>query len=352
MKKLGLFITSAFLLAACGGQQPSPVSEESSKPVESSQIIESSDVISEQSEESEPVESSDEKLSSDEVIESSDEIVESSEEVEPMTPEEAINAVAGCWGAQPVVVEEGVFGAFGAFPADDYPAETMKQYVTYAFTPDEFELVVDWEFEDDVWECFYLNEVDTALEYYVYEKTIYLDGEGMIHYDEDSEFSPVLATFIEVYSYTYVEPEIEPLVINVENLLGYVGSNIVYGDGEVLIDDITFSYIECAAYGNGIQMRTKNGKSSTIMNVDELLLPLKSIDIKLNDGKQVYDNEHALTFTFGAVAEDLGNEVTLDTVADQLEYTVMVPEEVEAYFFKLQHSFNYSLYVDSITLNF
>lgn len=366
MKKLGLFITSAFLLAACGAQQPAVVSSKESKPEETSQIAESSEQLESAIESSEEevisseegissedeVISSDEIISSDEVISSEEAIISSDEKAEPMLPEEAINAIAYYWGGQAIEVEEGVFGAFGAFDVTQAPVESLKQYIENVFTPEEFVMIEDWAFKDNVWGCFYMNEVDTVLEYYVYEQTVYLDEQGMIHEENSDGFTSVDASFIEVYGYTYVEPEVEPLVINVNNLLGYVDTNIPYGDGEVMIGDFTFNFIECAAYGNGIQMRTKNGKSSAIMNADEFILPVKSIDIKLNDGKQVYDNEHALTFYFGEDAEALGNAVALDTIADQLDYTIVVPEDVNAYFFKLEHSFNYSLYVDSITLNF
>lgn len=143
---------------------------------------------------------------------------------------------------------------------------------------------------------------------------------------------------------------IDPIALTDAALMGYAGTNMSYGDGEGTVGNIKFGFIECGAYGNGIQMRTKNGKSSTIWNKDALPGALKQIKITLNADKQVYANKHALTFHFGATA-DLGTSVTWDTVADQKSYTIDVNAE-DAIYFKLVHSITYSLYVDSVELIF
>ena len=145
-------------------------------------------------------------------------------------------------------------------------------------------------------------------------------------------------------------PAIDPIALTDAALMGYAGTNMSYGDGEGTVGNIKFGFIECGAYGNGIQMRTKNGKSSTIWNKDALPGALKQIKITLNADKQVYANEHALTFHFGATA-DLGTSITWDTVADQKSYTIDVNAE-GAIYFKLVHSITYSLYVDSVELVF
>ena len=147
------------------------------------------------------------------------------------------------------------------------------------------------------------------------------------------------------------EPAIDPIVLTAADLMGYSGSNISYKDGEGTISGVKFNYVECGAYGNGIQMRTKNGKSSTIYNVDALPGAVKSVKISLNSGKTVYDNEHALTFSFGATAECADKSITWDTVKDTLSYEFEVGAENCTYF-KLVHSITYSLYVDAIELIF
>lgn len=147
------------------------------------------------------------------------------------------------------------------------------------------------------------------------------------------------------------EPALDPIVLTAADLMGYSGTNIAYKDGEGEVGGVKFNYIECGAYGNGIQMRTKNGKSSTIYNVDALPGAVKSVKISLNSGKKVYANEHALTFSFGSTAECADKSITWDTVADTLSYEFEVGTENCTYF-KLVHSITYSLYVDAIELIF
>jgi hypothetical protein len=147
------------------------------------------------------------------------------------------------------------------------------------------------------------------------------------------------------------EPTVDPIALTAADLMGYSGTNIAYKNGEGTIGGIKFNYVECGAYGNGIQMRTKNGKSSTIYNVDALPGAVKIVKINLNKDKTVYDNEHALTFSFGSTAECADKSITWDTVKDTLAYEFNVGAEGCVYF-KLVHSITYSLYVDSIELIF
>ena len=146
-------------------------------------------------------------------------------------------------------------------------------------------------------------------------------------------------------------PSIDPIELTAANLIGYAGTNIAYGDGSNTVGGVKFNFVECGAYGNGIQMRTKNGKSSTILNENALPGAIKQVKIKLNDGKQVYANEHALTLSFGDSAACDKGSLTWDTVADQKSYTIDV-SFANCNYIKVVHSITYSLYVDSIELVF
>lgn len=146
-------------------------------------------------------------------------------------------------------------------------------------------------------------------------------------------------------------PSVDPITLTDANLLGYAGTNLSYGDGNATVNEVKFVWVEIGAYGNGLQMRTKNGKSSTIYNEDALPGALKSIKITLDSGKQVYANEHALTFSFGDSAACNKKTITWDTVADQKTYELDVGAEGCNYF-KLVHSITYTLYVASIELVF
>lgn len=122
-----------------------------------------------------------------------------------LSPEEAITAVASCWGGSSQEVQSGVFGAYGAFPASSYSVDDMKGFVSSLFVPEGFELVSDWAVaEDGTNSCMYANAVLTVLEFYVYAETLYVDASGRI-VDEGTEgATAVEATCIEVYGYTFV----------------------------------------------------------------------------------------------------------------------------------------------------
>ena len=142
---------------------------------------------------------------------------------------------------------------------------------------------------------------------------------------------------------------VDPIKLTAANLLGYADSNIAYKDGESTVGGKKFSFVECAAYGNGIQMRTKNGKSSAIKNEDAFDVDVKKVNIVLNADKKVYANEHALVFTFNKESET-PTVINWDTEADKYEYSFNVSGAAKT--FELVHSITYSLYVDSIELIF
>lgn len=137
------------------------------------------------------------------------------------------------------------------------------------------------------------------------------------------------------------------------SLLGYSGITVTYGDGEVTINEVTFGYQEMSCYGNGLQMRheskSKNNKSSSFWNSAALPGAIDSIDIIFNAGKNTYDNEKALKFSFGATSE-LGTDVYLNTVAGEKSYNVAAPGN--ATYLKMTINLAYSFYVDSFVINY
>ena len=211
MKKL-LFLLPfvAMTLAGCNNKQPESIqpSAEDSSEVISSEVsseedpseVSSEEDPSEISSEEDPSEVSSEEDPSDV---SSEDLSQETSEVEGMSPEEALTKVASYWSGSVVEVETGVYGVYGAFSAASYSVEDMKGYVSNAFVPEEFELANDWTVADDgTNSCAYINAVSTVLEFYVYAKTFYVDGDGKI-VDEGTEgATAVEATCIEVYAYT------------------------------------------------------------------------------------------------------------------------------------------------------
>lgn len=170
----------SFSLAACNIAKKAPSSSS-----ESSSIVEPSSSSSSSSESSS-------SSSEPEVLEG-------------MSPEEAIADVASYFGGSPALVEEGVYGVYGAFPAASYSVEDMKGYVSSLFVPEEFELISDWAESNGAETCSFINAIATVLQFYVYGETLWVDDEGYI-VDEGTEgATAVEATCIEVYSFTYSE---------------------------------------------------------------------------------------------------------------------------------------------------
>ena len=134
------------------------------------------------------------------------------------------------------------------------------------------------------------------------------------------------------------------------SVLNYSGENVDYNDGTATVSGVNFSYIELGAYGNGIQMRVKNSKSSTIWNAGAFGAGIAKIEIKLNSGKQVYDNTDVWKFDFGTSASVDGGSKTLSTVADTNSYTV-TPSSTNFTYFKMTKILeSYTFYVDSIKI--
>ena len=144
------------------------------------------------------------------------------------------------------------------------------------------------------------------------------------------------------------DPNADDIILNIANL-GVGGS---YGDGTATLRGVNFSWVELGDYGFGMQMRQKEGKISSIANTSAFNSGLKSIVIKLNEGKSVYDNTGVFSFKFGTAADALAGEILVDTVANQYEYTVTPDVETYTFFSVTKAIASYTFYVDSITLVF
>ena len=122
-----------------------------------------------------------------------------------------------------------------------------------------------------------------------------------------------------------------------------------YADGTKALVGVPFEYVELGTYGDGIQWRTKNGKSSSIWNTAATPLGIEKIEITLAEGKTGYSNTDALIITFGNAADALTYRTTLSTEKDVAKYTI-TPDVGTYTFFKMVHNFNNTLYVERITI--
>ena len=148
----------------------------------------------------------------------------------------------------------------------------------------------------------------------------------------------------------------DPIVLNSANLLGYVDADIAYNatESSATVGDISYSFIQLAAYkseNGALRMRTKDGQGSYLFNTVAFDNAITSIDIKLSNAKSVFDNTDVWSFTFGTSASELGNQVKVSTVKDQLEYSVTATGSPT--FFRIDKIIaSYTFYIESITINF
>ena len=140
----------------------------------------------------------------------------------------------------------------------------------------------------------------------------------------------------------------ENIVTLTTTSLGLVQSS--YQAGSATVDGVGFDYVELGYYENGIQMRQKEGRISSIANTSAIGTGITKIVITLNAGKSVYDNADVFSFKFGTTAAELGAEVLVSTVADQYVYTITPNASTYTYFSMTKVIASYSFYVDSIEI--
>ncbi len=137
--------------------------------------------------------------------------------------------------------------------------------------------------------------------------------------------------------------------LNVDSLGLPSGS---YSDGTQTVQGVEFEYTEIGNYGDGIQLRVKDGKASAIKNNTAFHAGIAQIVIRLSKTKTVYDNQNAFSFKFGTSADALGGEILFSTVADQYEYTITPDQATYTYFSMTKVIQQYSFYFESIKICF
>ncbi|MCR5184807.1 MAG: InlB B-repeat-containing protein, partial [Bacilli bacterium] len=140
--------------------------------------------------------------------------------------------------------------------------------------------------------------------------------------------------------------------LTASSLLGYVDTNVAYhaSSSDVNILGATFAYAELGAYGDGIQMRIKDTKYSSIWNTTAFTSDIKKIEITLNTNKTVYDNTDVWEFKFGSDNTVSDETLTLSTYANQHDGYTIIPSDGMRYFQMSKILANYTFYVDSIVI--
>lgn len=137
--------------------------------------------------------------------------------------------------------------------------------------------------------------------------------------------------------------------LNVDSLGLPSGS---YSDGKQTVQGVEFEYTEIGNYGDGIQLRVKDGKASAIKNNTAFHAGIAQIVIRLSKTQPAYSNQNAFSFKFGTSADALGGEILFSTVKDQYEYTITPDQATYTYFSMTKVIQQYSFYFESIKICF
>lgn len=136
--------------------------------------------------------------------------------------------------------------------------------------------------------------------------------------------------------------DVDSYVLTAENLgLG------AYAAGTKTVNGIEWGYTELGSYGDGIQMRIKEGRTASLWNNTATARPIKEIRLTYSDTKSTYDNTAAFDFDFGTSTAVDTYKAQLDTVKNVKEYVVTPNAETYTHF-KMTLNLTFSFYWKSI----
>ena len=111
------------------------------------------------------------------------------------------------------------------------------------------------------------------------------------------------------------------------------------------VGGIGVEWVQLGNYGNGIQMRDKDGNTSMFWNTTAMPNKIIKIEFTFNSAKSVYAGNNMIV-NFGKTAKGADCAMTLTTVADKATYTI-TPNGDYKYFY-IEWDTGYSAYWDSI----
>ena len=111
------------------------------------------------------------------------------------------------------------------------------------------------------------------------------------------------------------------------------------------VDGVDVEWIQLGNYGNGIQMRDKDGKTSMFWNTSAVNGNITKIEFTYSDSKKTYDNNNMIV-NFGKEAKGADDAQVLVTSKDSKTYTVTPKGDYS--FFYIEWDTGYSSYWKSI----
>ena len=123
-----------------------------------------------------------------------------------------------------------------------------------------------------------------------------------------------------------------------------------YSAGTATIGGVNFEFIQIGNYGDGIQVRDKDGKTSMLWNTTAFKSPIVKIILVYSDTKDVaYANPDAEIFSFGTEMKGDTYTAKLSTVAGEKNYEIIPDADTYTYFY-FEHDLGYTFYWKSITI--
>ena len=147
------------------------------------------------------------------------------------------------------------------------------------------------------------------------------------------------------------DPSAVPAGSDVELTVDSLGvASNSYAAGTATVGGVSFEFIQIGNYGDGIQVRDKNGNTSTLWNTTAFSKGIAKIVLVYSDSKDVtYANADCEIFTFGNAMGEATCTVKLSTTAGEKTYTI-TPDAETYTFFKFEHDLSYTMYWKSITI--
>lgn len=123
-----------------------------------------------------------------------------------------------------------------------------------------------------------------------------------------------------------------------------------YAAGTPTINGVSFEFVQLGNYGDGIQMRDKADKGTSMLwNTSAITGGIKEIRLVYSSSKDTYNNPDAVIFTFGNEVKGATYSTKLSTVSGEKTY-VITPDSATYTYFYLEHDYDYSMYWASITI--
>ena len=123
-----------------------------------------------------------------------------------------------------------------------------------------------------------------------------------------------------------------------------------YADGTATVDGLGIEFFQCSDYGDGIQMRTKNGKVSSFWTTTAIENGIGSVVLTYNTPKTTKDIADCLTVEFSNNADfsEIGETIKVSYVNGTAEYTVTPTGSYK--YVRFTHSCSNSLYWTSVVI--